>query len=182
MDYHRRSIRLKKWNYSGGGYYFITICSFERRQMFGAIINGKMISNNNGLIIENWLIKLEARFDLVMDIFQIMPNHIHLILIIKNVGAIHESPKLINGSIRKLNRAIHESPLPKRSMLSKIIGYLKMNASREIGMFVWQRNYYEHIVRNEIELKKIREYIRMNPIMWERDRNNPKNFKCRGDS
>lgn len=88
----------------------------------------------------------------------------------------HDSPKTNNESnIRAIReseiRAICESPL-RRSVLSKIIGYLIMNVSKEIGLKIWQRNYYERIIRNEKEYLKIKEYIKLNPKMWGRDRNN----------
>lgn len=113
---------------------------------------------------------LNERFPIYHDIYQIMPNHIHAIFIIENeLRAIRESP------LRNMPR---NTP-PKRSLLSQIIGYFKMNSTKQIRQLknyqyfpVWQRNYYEHIIRNELELNKIREYIISNPLMWERDRNN----------
>ena len=167
MDYHRRSVRLKQYDYSNNGYYFITICTQNRINVFGEIENNQMILNKNGLILKIWLLNLINRFGIIIDEYQIMPNHIHFI--IKIVGANHDSPKKND----ELNiRAIRESPLHQRSMLSKIIGYLKMNVSKEIGLKIWQRNYYERIIRNEKEYLKIKEYIKLNPKMWGRDRNN----------
>ncbi|MDD4135978.1 MAG: hypothetical protein PHN66_02835 [Candidatus Shapirobacteria bacterium] len=168
MYYHRRSIRLNNFDYSNDGYYFVTICAQNRKNIFGEIENGKMILNTNGLIFKIWLLNLINRFNIEINDYQIMPNHLHMI--VKIVGAIHESPK---NDIKKINkRANRDSPLQKRSVLSKIIGYLKMNVSKEIGLKLFQRNYYEHIIRNEKEYLKIREYIRLNPEMWWRDRNN----------
>lgn len=177
MDYHRRTIRLKQYDYSENGYYFVTICTQNRINIFGEIENNQMVLNKNGLILKIWLLNLSNRFDMTIDEYQIMPNHIHLI--IRIVGANHDSPKTNdepgNRAIRESNiRAIRESPLQKkRSELSKIIGYLKMNVSKEIGLKIWQRNYYERIIRNEKEYLKIKEYIKSNPTMWGRDRNNP---------
>jgi REP element-mobilizing transposase RayT len=182
MDYHRRTIRLKNFDYSQNGFYFVTICTKNKLDIFGEIIDQKMILNRNGMILEKWVKGLESRFGIIVDTFQIMPNHIHIVFII--VGTNHDSPKFINDqnnnitdmkdrAIRTINtRAIRESPLQKRSKLSKIIGYLKMNVSKEIGMQFFQRNYFERIIRNEKEYLKIQEYISLNPRMWYKDRNN----------
>jgi REP element-mobilizing transposase RayT len=116
-----------------------------------------------------------------------MPNHIHGIIRIKNVGAGLAPALNKNGFINRATARV----APTNWTLGKIVGiykskcctewlkYLKNNKINEIGSF-WQRNYYEHIIRNEMELGKIREYIRINPMIWERDRNNPKNQKRRG--
>ena len=201
----RRQIRLKGYNYSLPGYYYITICTQDREQLFGDVVNGKMKINNIGKMVNKFWLKLPKRFDNIkLDQYQIMPNHIHFI--IRIVGAIHESPDMIHKSSdigihantrahrdantrahRDANtRAHRDTPLRwgKRQLLPKCIGYLKMNSSKQInqlknisGQSVWQRNYYEHIIRNETELNKIREYITLNPAMWDRDRNNTEKFK-----
>ena len=108
-----------------------------------------------------------------MDEFIIMPNHIHGIIFI--VGAIHELP------LQKYRR---------KMLLPKVIGYFKMNTAKQFNQILnrtgqpfWQRNYYEHIIRNEKELNRIREYIQNNPLKWELDRENPisKNFNLDHD-
>lgn len=102
-----------------------------------------------------------------MDSFAVMPNHVHGIIIVSDpVGAIHESP---------------EDPSPRRGMiLSKLVGYLKMNTGKRIneirntpGVTVWQRNYYEHVIRHADELSTIQRYIVENPVKWAEDENNP---------
>ena len=171
MKYHRRSIRLDGFDYSKNGYYFVTICVQNRNEIFGEIENGKMDLNKNGLVCKIWLLNLINRFDVKIDDYQIMPNHLHMI--IKIVGANHDSPKMnekINNEINindvdVLNGAIHESPL-HRSLLSNIIGYFKMNTSKEIGIKLWQRNYYERIIRNEKEYLIYKKYIKDNPINY----------------
>lgn len=171
MDYHRRSIRLRKYDYSENGYYFVTICSLNREYIFGEVIDDSMVLNKKGMVLKKWLLNLDGRFRIEISNYQIMPNHVHMI--IKIVGANHDSPKKENGIYQSNIRAIRESPVQnKRSELSKIIGYLKMNVSKEIGMRVWQRNYYERVIRNETEYLKIKEYVRLNPKIWFRDRNN----------
>jgi len=118
------------------------------------------------VILTHWN-ELAIRFpEIELDEFVIMPNHIHGIIFIpaKNVGAIHESPL-------QSRRAM---------LLSKAIGYFKMNTAKRInqilnrtGQSFWQRSYYDHIIRNESELNRIREYIQNNPLKWQLDRENP---------
>ncbi len=108
-----------------------------------------------------------------------MPNHIHGIIIITNVGAIHELP--LQNSPQQM-----PEPIKKRQLMTipKIIGRFKMNTAKQInqlrntpGLPLWQRNYYEYIIRNEIELNKIKEYLINNPLKWELDIENPKRKK-----
>lgn len=186
----RHSIRLKGFDYSSNGAYFVTICTKNREEIFGSIgvvhEQPEMILNQYGKIVDQIIKLLTGRFPLDIDTYQIMPNHTHMILVIGDpyVGAHHDAPKNHMPTMR----AIHESPLrrlsaQKRSLLSQIIGFLKMNSSKSIHQIIgahhlpiWQRNYFEHIIRNEIELNKIREYITLNPQTWARDRNNPENL------
>jgi len=186
MDKNRQSIRLKDYDYSKSGLYFVTICTENRECLLGNIVGAnhdspvpKMILNDIGKIVNDVLLTIPKRFDNVeLDEFVIMPNHMHLILIIRApVRVIHESPHR-----RFTQRG------DKRQLLPQCIGYLKMNSSKKINQYVrahhdapqqapqsqkiFQRNYYEHIIRTENDLNKIREYIINNPLMWDRDRNN----------
>ncbi len=163
---HRKSLRLSGYNYSQTGAYFITMCVNNRELYFENFPELKNILHTK------WT-ELERKFqEIELDEFVIMPNHLHGILFI--VGAIHELPLQ--------NR--HNMVLPKA------IGYFKMNTAKLINQMLnrsgpfWQRNYYEHIIRNENELNRIREYIQNNPLKWELDRENPisKNFNLDHDS
>ena len=183
-DIHfRRSIRLQNYDYSTAGAYFITICTFERECLLGDVVAGEMRLNAAGQCVAMILDSLPERYpDVEVDAFVIMPNHIHGIITITGdvpVGAIHESPDL---NLPQRERAIRESPLPdRRAMtLSKVIGYLKMNTAKRInqlrnnpGVPVWQRNYYERVIRNELELESIQQYIVDNPAKWQEDENHP---------
>jgi REP element-mobilizing transposase RayT len=171
--YHRRSTRLRGYDYSRNGLYFITICTHQRECIFGEIIDGEMRVNKIGqIVLETWN-KLPYRFpDIQLDQFVVMPNHAHGIIHI--VGAIHESP-LPNAPMDHIQR--------RRMLLSKIIGYFKMNSAKQINLIrntpaapIWQRNYHDHIIRNERSLNIIRGYILQNPLQWDLDRNNPKNI------
>ena len=173
--HHRRSIRLKHYDYSQPGAYFITLCTQNRECLFGEIVDGQMVLNQYGKIVEQYWTEIPLQYtNTVLDEFIVMPNHLHGIIIITDiVGAIHESP-------------LHELPLPqwesflsqnRRNMIiPKIIGRFKMNSAKQInqlrqtpGVSVWQRNYYEHIIRNEDELNRIQNYIVHNPLNWATD-------------
>lgn len=170
--HHRRSIRLKGYDYSQVGAYFVTICTNNRESFF----ENESIKE----IAEKYWKEIPNNFkNIELDEYIIMPNHLHGIIVIKNVGAVHEPPN---------NRAIHELPLQSKQQykifLPQIIGWFKMNSAKSInkilkreGQPFWQRNYYEHIVRNETELNKIREYIINNPLKWELDFENPERKK-----
>jgi REP element-mobilizing transposase RayT len=171
--HHRKSIRLREYDYSQGGAYFITILSKNHQCIFGEILDGKIRLNKLGEIIqEQWLMLPDRYEEIELDNFIIMPNHIHGIIII--VGAIHELP-IQNKIIEKMDIIQR-----RKMLLPKIVGYFKMNTSKQInilrntvGLPFWHRNYYEHIIRSDKEMDRIREYINNNPYMWEYDRENP---------
>lgn len=168
--HHRHSIRLKEYDYSQEGYYYVTICTKDRIEYFGKIKIGKMELSTIGEIAQNCWIEIPKHFDNVsLDTFVIMPNHLHGIVVIENngigiVGACHGMP-------------LQQFAKPKSRSLSMIINHFKSAAKRwcnknNFEHFQWQRNYYEHVIRNEIELNTIREYIINNPVKWEFDKMN----------
>jgi len=173
---NRQSIRLKKYDYSQSGLYFVTVCTEDRKCIFGSIVGARcdapdekiyMELNRYGLIIKNVLESLSKHHPVELDIFQIMPNHIHMILILLNITG------------RSRPTPTYKSTF--KPTLGFIVGMFKTECTAQInklrntpGQKIFQRNYYEHIIRNENDLNKIREYIINNPLMWERDRNNPK--------
>ncbi|WP_440617510.1 transposase [Cysteiniphilum sp. 6C5] len=180
---NRHSIRLSEYDYSQAGMYFVTICTQDRACLFGDIVNGKMILNELGDIVRSEWLKIEAiGSNVKCDAFVIMPNHFHGIVVITNtVGAIHERAIHVG--------AIHESPLPmtvkqrRNMLLPKIIGRFKMQTSKQInivrgasGQKLWQRNYYEHVIRDEDDYLRIYEYIDNNPLQWELDSLHPQNL------
>ncbi len=166
---HRKSIRLKEHNYSTAGGYFVTICTHQRELLFGDILQGKMQTSECGnILIRHWTEIPNHHQNVLLDEFVIMPNHLHgFIIINESVGLIHESP---------LPQTIVER---RRMLLPKIIGKFKMNSAKEINSFrrtpgepVWQRNYYEHIIRNERDWQNIQRYIMDNPLRWSIDKEN----------
>jgi putative transposase len=166
---HRKSIRLKEYDYSLPGEYFITICTFDRNCILGEIIEEKMKLSSSGEIVKKCWEQIPGYYkDVELDEYIIMPNHIHgIVVLTEPVGAIHESPLPI-------------TPQQRRKMkLSKIVGRFKMTTAKEInilqgisGKSVWQRGYYEHIIRNEKELYNIRDYIINNSTKWVSDEEN----------
>jgi putative transposase len=181
----RRSIRLKGYDYTRPGAYFITIVTKNRECLFGEITKGEMRLNEWGRIAHaEWLKTADIRREIELDEFVIMPNHIHaIIFIVENGNAIKNpvhrlSRVMVNG---QTVGAHGRAPLRRvaQSLGSLIAGYKsivtkRINQSRAApGMPVWQRNYHEHIIRNGAELARIREYIRYNPLGWEKDKENP---------
>jgi len=179
--YFHKSIRLKGYDYTRPGSYFITLCTGHHQALFGDIIDGEMILNEWGRIIKDYIDKIPDHYaNVEIDRYVIMPNHVHMIVVL------WLEKESCNGTANQINvEAIHELPLrdrmkTRRKMkLPKIVGWLKMNASKQINIkrkisvqSIWQRNYYEHIIRNERELNNIRRYIINNPPNWEYDREN----------
>lgn len=172
---NRKINRLQNYNYSQNGFYFVTICTKDRIEYFGEIKNRKMVLNEYGKIVEKcWLDLPNYYSNCVFDEFMIMPNHLHCIIKIYNVGTDLASVQ-IKGQIRNVG------------LLSKIIQGFKSKTTVEFiklmksknkpyNSKIWQRSFCDHIIRNEISLNKIREYIQMNSMMWERDRNNNDNL------
>ena len=174
--HHRRSIRLKGYDYSQPGAYFVTICIWNRGCVFGEIENAEMNLNEYGFIFQDCWNNLVYHYSHIqLDTYVIMPNHVHGIIIITDTGV--EAGSCVRAGLKP-------SPTDKLHRLPEIVRALKTFSSRKIniarstcGVPVWQRNYYEHIVRNEKELNSIREYIINNPLQWDLDENNPKNIK-----
>jgi REP element-mobilizing transposase RayT len=160
----RKPTRLKEYDYSQEGYYFVTICTYERFELFGAIESGEMILNRFGDIAQRAWWDLSNHHKVELDEFIIMPNHVHGIIIINNpVG---------NRPACSVN---------KNNNLSVVIGSYKASVTRQINRinndrFRWQKSFYDHIIRIENSLKNIRQYIVNNPKMWENDENNIKNI------
>ena len=173
--HHRRSIRLKGYDYSQAGAYFVTICTQDRECLFGEIVDGKMVLNDAGRMICRWYSELENKYpDIRCDEFICMPNHIHFVII--NVGA----DLCVRPCVETSKTGEHAgSPLRtvvqwfKTMTTNEYIRGVKQHGWTPFSGKLWQRNYYEHIVRNEHEMNRIREYIVNNPLKWETDQDNP---------
>ena len=183
--HHRRALRLPGYDYSQAGVYFITIGAWQKECLFGIIANGQMAMNQRGQAVqEEWIRTAAIRGEIELDVFQVMPNHFHAVVFI--VGAHGDAPRNVEADSRppvyaKADRAHSCVPLQRapRSLGSLVAGFKsavtrRINESRgAAGQPVWQRNYYEHVIRNEDSLNRIREYIINNPLRWHLDRQNP---------
>ncbi len=190
--HHRRSIRLKGYDYSSPGAYFITICTHQRECLFGNIVDSEMQLNPFGQIVQGHRSKLSRHHPhLHLDEFVVMPNHIHGILILSNengfnqsdiVGAgLADTASVSSDHLPPKPAPTHDELIPK-SIPTKRVGIpdiirgfktfsaRRINQKRQVkGLPVWQRNYYEHIIRNEASLQQIQHYIQTNPTTWQQD-------------
>ncbi len=170
--HHRWSIRLKEYDYSRAGAYFITICCGDRICRFGAIVENEMVLNEFGQIAYNEWLKLSDRFaNFELDVFQIMPNHMHGIIVLTPVGAtLAVAPKKAEAShAPTLLGTISDIVGAYKSLVAN--GCLEIYKSKnEMMGKLWQRNYYEHIIRNENSYQNISNYIINNPAKWKGDK------------
>ena len=192
QKHHRRSIRLKGYDYSQAGGYFVTIVAWHREFLFGEIVNKKMRLNKVGKIVEWEWLELPKRLSYVtLGAHMVMPNHFHGNLFIhENVGATRQGQTISQSGSEPLQTTttdgIDGSPLPrgpKPSSLGAILAQFKSRVTKRIWKFpefketpIWQRNYYEHIIRDETDLKNKTDYIEANPLLWDEDDENPINI------
>jgi REP element-mobilizing transposase RayT len=179
--HHRRSVRLKGYDYAQLGGYFVTIVSYQRECLFGEIVNGEMCLNDLGKVVKLQWEKLVARFSMIeLGTFVVMPNHIHAVIVIRNGRGTAENTH--NKNFESLRRAptterfgkpvIASIPTVIRSF--KAAATLRINLLREADALpVWQSNYYEHVIRNQADWERIDAYIQANPAMWADDDENP---------
>jgi len=161
--HHRRSIRLKGYDYSRAGAYFVTICIQERECLFGEVIDGEMHLNDAGRMIECWLGELTKKFpSVVLDDSIVMPNHLHGIIFLKSITQTPDRPTL--GDTMDWFKTM---------TTNEYIRKVRHSGWRGFPGRLWQRDFHDHIIRDEEELKSIREYIRQNPVRWAWDRENP---------
>ena len=188
--YRIESARYQNWDYTSNGYYFVTICTYNREYFFGDVVADKMqLSPIGKIVTEEWQKTAQIRSYIELDEWVIMPNHLHGIIIIKN-----QPPPLIVETPRwgvSQQATFHpeetfrwnvstKSRLKPKS-LGSIIGQIKTACTRRIWEagfddFEWQDRFYDHIIRDDESLHYIRQYIINNPLKWELDKNNPANL------
>ncbi|MFH1061832.1 MAG: transposase [Candidatus Omnitrophota bacterium] len=200
----RKTTRLKEYNYSLPGYYFVTICTYNRECLFGNIIDNQINLNDSGKMIDERLQTLPEHYDdILIDNYIVMPNHIHAIIIIKEpVGAaprgrpglqsnniLIENNIFSNGPAQGQSNGQAQGPVPtgklslsdiihrfKSLTTKRYIDGVKNNNWQPFDKHVWQRSFYDHIIRTDTTLKNIRAYIINNPATWDNDEHNPKDI------
>ena len=161
----RKPLRMSHYDYNTPGAYFLTFCTHNRKHFLSRIVGAIHESpepqlTTCGKIVDTVMQNIPAHLHVTIDRYVIMPNHVHLIAVITEEDVL---------------RAIPESPLQSRSIMSKLIGYIKMNASKAIrqhcgDVVVWQRGYHDHVIRNQDDYAALAAYIETNPIRWELDK------------
>ncbi len=178
--HHRRSVRLAGYDYGCEGTYFITICIHNRECLLGDIADGAMHLNEYGRIADAiWKQTPVLRPNVGLDAYVIMPNHVHGIVLITNDGrrsATHTSVPSSPDTSRGSN--VWPLTSPSQTLGSIVRGFKSAVSSRITALRndtspIWQRNYHEHIIRNDADLDRIRSYIANNPLRWAEDENNP---------
>ncbi len=165
----RRSLRLPGYDYRNDGVYFVTVCAHQKRCIFGEILNGTMILNECGFIVEEeWLRAELIRPNVELEMYVLMPNHLHGVIVLRD-----EHDK------QKMNSDLAATPISstlKAGSLGAIIGQFKSVASKRIRRLknpperpIWQRNYYESIIRTPDIWNRTRDYIAANPMRWRED-------------
>jgi len=183
--YRIESTRLRNWDYAGAGWYFVTLCTRNREMFFGDVKGGEMILSGVGEIaFDYWQeIPKHSKGIVSLDMFVVMPNHIHGIVIIeKNDLALRRNVDEDRRRDVACNVSTDRSKIsPKRGSLSAIIRSYKSAVSRWCGMngknyFDWQPRFYDEIIRDQPHLDYVRQYIQNNPLKWELDKDNPANL------
>ena len=178
--HHRRSIRLPQYDYAQPGVYFVTICTHKHECVLGDVIDGLMILNDWGTAADRFWNEVSAHFHgVAVDAHVIMPNHAHA-----NIVIVHDSTRrgeVASPSMATLRAAEPGgvSP-PLQPTLGQIVAYYKYQTTKAINLMrgtpgakFWQRNYWEHVIRNDAEMNRIREYIETNPERWSDDQLHP---------
>lgn len=176
--FHRRSIRLKGYDYSQSGCYFITICVQNRENVLGTIIDDTVELSPAGLMVEYWYKEIGKKFfPTILQEFIIMPNHLHGIIMINDPICAVGADRCVcpQQNIKNIQGAHTGAPLPhiirwfKTMTTNQYLQNIHKFNWAPINKRLWQRNYYEHIIRNEQEYFAIEQYIQNNPKHWEKD-------------
>lgn len=176
----RKQLRLAGYDYKKAGLYYVTLCTYGRLCLFGKISNEKMLLNDAGRMLHETWTNLPKHFtNVYLDSFIIMPNHLHAIVI-------------LSESLSRLRKFVTaQRPSPTNCSLSSIIKSFKTYTTRQyienirqhgwpaFKKKLWQRSFYEHIIRNDTNLLNIQQYIADNPLKWDLDRENPSNIKAK---
>ena len=150
----RKQNRLREWDYSSEGIYFLTICTKDKKKLLCEIVGGGALDapqvklSSIGKIVETHIVSSDRIPGVMVDKYVIMPNHIHLLI-------------RLNGTSR--------APSPTNGAVPRLVGVFKRLVNKEVGKNIFQRSYHDHIIRNEADYRRICEYIDTNPAKWEED-------------
>ena len=176
----RRCLRLPGYDYSQAGAYFVTLCAHHRECFFGEVLDGRMRMNAAGEMVARWLSEVQYKFpNAKIDAHIVMPNHVHAIVVLRGaVGAdlrVRPPEETVTNADGDTTGAHKGAPLPRIVQWIKTMatnGYMHGVESQGWPPFpgrLWQRSYYDHIIRDENDLRRAREYIEMNPARWAED-------------
>jgi putative transposase len=188
--YPVETTRLKSWDYSNDGWYFVTICTKNRMHFFGEVVNDEMqLSEIGKVAVDEWVKTSQIRPDVTIDSFVVMPNHVHAVVVIQRqqsnspvetrcIASLQETTFVPPSAAHKPSPATVNQfgPLKKGSLQSIVRGYksavttwCKKNNHAEFG---WQERYWDHIIRSEESLINTRQYLINNPLQWALDKEN----------
>lgn len=177
--HHRRSMRLKGYDYGAAGAYFITICTYQRHCLFGEIIDGEMHLNEFGRVVADCWDAIPGHFPSIqLDESVVMPNHVHGILVVtdtprRGMALPCPYPTMPRTETREFGK-------PLAQTISTVVGSFKSAVTKRINILrnaprtpVWQRNFYDHIIRHEASMQRIQHYVQTNPSSWRSDQLHP---------
>jgi len=181
--HHRRSIRLQGHDYASAGAYYVTIVVWHRECLFGEVVNREMRLSKFGLVAKQQWEKLPKRFpNIELGAYMIMPNHMHGIIVITDGRGTAENLHVLDGESSRRAPTQEQYQKPVKGSIPTMIRSYKSAVSYRInlmrgsdGVPVWQRNYYEHVIRNQTDLQNKTDYIDANPLLWDEDDENPVN-------
>ena len=161
----RKSIRLKGYDYSQSGYYFITICVNGKHDILGDITDGQLSLSEYGKTVKLEIENISTvRKECIIDKYVVMPNHIHMIVQIVGDDGNRPAEMWVNNKKRR-----SDYHLPLRRSVSNMVQGLKGAVTRRLGFSIWQRSFHDHIIRDEADYQKIWKYIDENPLRWSED-------------
>ena len=183
QKHHRRSIRLQGYDYSQQGAYYVTIVAWQRECLFGEVVNGEMALLKFGLVAKQQWEKLPKRFpNIELGAFVVMPNHMHGIIMIIDGRGTADNPNDHDGESSRRAPTHEQFQKPVKGSIPTIVRSYKSAVSYRINLMrgtkdvpLWQRNYYERVIRDEKDLQNKTDYIEANPILWDEDGENPTN-------
>ena len=179
--HHRRSIRLPQYDYAQPGVYFVTICTHEHECILGEVVDDVMILNDWGIVTNQFWKEVAAHFcGVAIDAHVIMPNHVHANIVIVSDNTRRGEETSLSPATTQGGETQGGETQPLQPTLGQIVAYYKYQTTKAINLLrgmpgtkFWQRNYWEHVIRNDAEMDRIREYIETNPARWSDDQLHP---------